>query len=615
MKIFKTVLITMTLSLVGCGAGSGEAASGIDDSINETGNNNSDSISGKIVPVTSNALVNLLNSDGVTVQSKSTDSDGSFEFNGPFDSGDYKINVLHSGLAEHTVGTSKSGGLQATISYESGDSRMIYVTPLSSLVSMTGTSGLEEWLGFDPSSTEPQDSADPFYSNARISNGLLHDLFIKALSVASEILGKRDTQYFYELMLEDLSADEVLDGKGDNAANLSYNGKAITSDVYRTILSESLILAADQNQNQTSFKGLTVGEYAFNLVNKTSSMLLTPGEDLRVGRSAFGYLVNLIDNQTISGNHSLLLTTEYTYKVKTAEIKVNDVTISNGVINSEDIKFDIDTGSLPNSVVDLKFVLALFSGVENYLTIPVNIYNESVFLILKSSEYSNTNMTDFQFELSGQVEDIAYVSIDGNTITPNAGEYRSTLSLNSGSNDIQVNLHYNSGIVENLTATVIVDTEKPSVNEVDHSQVSGYKVPTLNASTNTFEDSLLNIESGRRIGLTAASSSIGFMSISLENMIGYRHAFYQGKIVDSVTNSEDMVAVYSILVNDTVISEDVNLQIDESGLFIIPITVEYFSNQLRSADNNDVFTILLKVSDQAGNITLKDVNFQVSLIE
>jgi hypothetical protein len=224
-------------------------------------------------------------------------------------------------------------------------------------------------------------------------------------------------------------------------------------------------------------------------------------------------------------------------------------------------------------------------------------------------------MTGFQFELSGQVEDIDYVSIDGNAITPNAGEYRSTLSLNSGSNDVQVNLHYNSGVVESLSATVMVDTEKPSVNEVNHSQVSGYKVPILDTSTNTFEDSFLNIESGRRIGLTTGASSIGFMTTSFENMIGYGYTFYQGKIIDSVTSSEDIIAVYSIMVNDTVISEDVNLQIDESGLFIIPITVEYFSDLLRSTDNNDVFTIALKVTDQARNTTLKNVNFQVSLIE
>ena len=604
----------MALSLIACGGGGSETPAPVipDQPIQSTG-----SISGYVAPIPRNADLSIVSETGDVNESIQLDEHGFYEFSGSFTAGNYTLNLNHSGLKEVDGTYSKSGTLQVPFEYQSSGFYSVNVTPFSALTNTNPKAGISEWLGFDPVKIAPTPLNNEFFRDSTGSEAL-YSIQVGALSELSKSLGGADTQEVYELMEQDLSADNMLDGNGQNGLELKLNGNPISGNTYREAFALSIVESAKQEINITGIKNSVAIDKATDIANSNSSILtdiiapiVIDGET----SESFDFNLNISNNDTIHGDWIVELTSDDLSVVSSVSVKSGVKELANSTTHPDKIEVVLDTNQISDGAQSLIFTVETLDGNSYLKTVNVNVFNTLPSIELNSDLFVTSAVYNAEVVLSGQQVGLISVKINTSNATLDGPYYTSTIVLNSGVNTLTVDLEFNNRDTITKEFSITVDNQPPSVDQIYHEYVTGYQVNYFRTADNVTEKRYLTMDSSYPFFITHGSASLNGLAPTVQNLMDKGYSFYQGKINDHYTDHSDLTVKYSVSLDGSVISENVNLQIDDQGIFVIPLTTEYLSQNLKTVTISNQYTIIVEATDEANNTTTKQYGFYVKFAE
>lgn len=597
----------MSLLLVACGGASGGGVPAVEEPEFRWG-----SMSGYVSPAPSQSTVKMYDDQGALVRTATTDEYGYWEVGGQFPAGEYRMVVDHSGFVEVSGRKSKSGSYEATVQYTEGGMQPVHLSIFSGLAEIDA-SAIEEWLGFDPVRTAPATLSAENWRGDSFNNEIDHGLKVQAVSIAAQNLGLNDTQSFYELMKEDLQADNKLDGKGLGGLQLSFNGHEVSSDLYRKELGAAYVEASNDVTNITNVNGDVAIEKA-NIWANTSTATLNPAsESYNFGHTEFLFTVDLPDASNLYSIARIELLSNQMEQASSISLYVDETLQGEFTIGDPAI-YLLDTRTFDDGAHVARVEVLLTSGEVLTRSIEMTFYNEAPFINMISDTFASTTPYLAQFEIGGQLDGLTGVSINGSSAAFSDGIHSRSLGLSSGTNTIAVTLTFSGRLDVTEEFEVTSDTFPPNVDQVFHQYVTGYKVNYYNISNDELEARYLMMNSSSPFAATSGSLALGFVTPTLANLMERKHFFFQGRVDDAYSSYDSIDVAYTLYKNGESLNLDGTLDVSEEGLILLPITQEYFGSALSSAQIDDVFQIRISASDEAGNERVETFSFTLKVL-
>jgi len=620
-RIMKYYLaIFLMFSLIGCGGGGSESSPA------EVDNTPWGQISGYVLPVPkTSARVSIIDNNGSVVRDVTTDSNGYFSTDGQLVSGDYQFKVEHQGFTEFSGARSSSGTYTISFEYTAGGLQSIFGTTFSRLADIGSSTAISNWLGFNPLRTQPALLDDGNFSSDSLNSQIKHGALTQAISVLSKNLGREDTEAFTDLMVQDYSVDGLLDGVGAAGMQLSYNGVSVTNKTYRSDLGVALLEVLQGDSNLTGVTGQSAIDYANTFANSVSSVV--PSLDYTVD------VLNPIDGSDDGGDDTPTTSEPYSYQFAgptqfgtvRVQLVADDInTVSTFYINSTDYTYfteatfanntyyvDVDTTKFSDGVMGFELSLEKTDGSSFNTVIEFNINNSTENILLVSSLFTNSYNYTAIVETGYDSEDVLSVLINNQNALYSSGQYSAVVNIGSGANTLSVVVNLRSGLQDQVEFTVSVDDTEPSVDEVFHEFTSGYKVNYYKPADDILENQYLSMGSSYPFFLTDGNASLNFIDPTIANLKAKKHIFLQAKVSDNYSDYSSIAVSYDALINGTGVAFNKPVTVESNGEFAIPITIETFTDALKTNNMGDVFTLSVKATDGAGNESVENFSFNV----
>ena len=615
-SLFTSLSIATLLTACGGSGDSGESAtastpSGMLDN-NGTGGTTTTgyrwgSISGFVSPVPSIAVLTLKDSSGNTLRTGNIDEHGFFTLEGQFPAGKHTIEMQHQGFTEFDGSKSTSGIMSASFAYTEGGSQPANLTPFSAL----NSTSINNWIGFDAVRTVPADLSSTNYIGQPLNDDILHGMLVDAISVTSKNLGRADTQAFFELMKTDFDTDGVLDGKGAGGRQLSYNGHEIKGNTYRGFFAEGMLEVASSSQNKTAVTSSALEPKASELANANDGVISKEDGEIIVGQKEFEYTLNVSEGDKIFGNKTILLETNAGNNLESITLTVADNLSESATIIDGQGSMYFDSTSIEDGQHTLRFTVNVKNSDSITIDVLVNIFNETPYITLISSPSTGHGNYTIKAEVGGQLEGLTDVYFNSTLAICTDNICSASLYLYGGHNNILAKIQFSERSEVQVNLSVQVDTEAPVINQIYHEYVTGYKVPFYRPDNNALEMRYLNMTPYYPYFLSNGSVSLNFVTPTVANLMANKHTFFQGIITDNYTDYSEITIQAQLKMNGEFLEEFYNLVIDEDGVFVLPITTEYFGEALATSTVNDAFNIIIIATDAAGNSSKEEYGFHV----
>jgi hypothetical protein len=604
--------------LTSCGGGSSPNSTS-----EELNNTPQGEVSGYIMPVPqAPGLITIIGSSG-EIGNISTDSNGHFVLDAQLKSGSYQMKVEHQGFTEFSGARSSSGSYNISFEYIAGEIQSVFGTTFSRLADIGSSTEISNWLGFNPLRTQPAVLNDANFSSDSLSSQIKHGALTQAISVLSKNLGREDTEALTDLMVQDYSADGSLDGLGAGGIQLSYNGEVVSNETYRRDLGVALLEVLQDERNVTGVTGQAAVDYANEFANSLSSV--APALDYTVD------VLNPIDGDggevtpPETGPYSFQFAGPTQFGTVRVQLVADDInTVSTFYINSTDYTYfteatysnnayfvDIDTTQFSDGVMGFEISIDKTDGTSFNADIEFNINNSTESISLVSDLFTNNYNYTAVVETDYDSADILNVLINNQNATLSSGKYSAVISLGSNANQVTVIVNLRSGLSDEAEFTVSVDDSEPTVDEVFHEFTSGYKVNYYKPADGVVVNQYLYMGSSYPFFLTDGSASLNFIDPTIANLKAKKHVFLQAKVSDNYSEYSDISVSYDALINGSGVAFNKPVTIESNGEFAIPVTVETFTDSLKTNNMGDTFTLSVKATDGAGNVSVENFTFNV----
>ena len=581
MKYYIAILV---LALSGCGGGGG-GETPVDGGTGQP-NQIPNSISGQIFPTPIDGQLSLVSDSGLVNRVIPIDGD-TYSLSGDFPAGGYTLSLQHRGLAEHDGTVSKGGFMQ--VSFEYPQTSFVNMSPYSAIASTGDINGFAKYLGQNPVSESHTD---------------LHKLQVSALSILA-LSYDSDTQTFVELLIQDLSADGWLDGKGQFGYNLAVDGTLITDDLLRIELPQSFIQATKIAQSPTNYFGDQAVRTANEMANSDSSIIPPLFEPITIEDDtgpigSFSYEFSISTGDVLSGFETAVITSSDIESIESVKIQHGENVIALAYNTNSSLDVSFDTTQLAEGSAELELIIQLANGATISELLQVTINNTAPTMTLGSATITSDSSYTVSIDVQGDLTGLDMVLIGGVNAAQNGDSFSVSTNLILGVNSIQATLVFDGRESISTTFDVTYDPLAPQMSMVYHEYVSGYKVSTYRENGDIIEQRFL-APSGQTFALTDGSTALDSVQANFDALTSHGYVFLQGHINDTMSDPGDLDVKYTITLEGQILAQDVPLALSHEGEFILPITTEYFGQSLKTVSIDQQFTVRIIAEDEAGN--------------
>lgn len=538
--------------------------------------------------------------------------------------------------------------LRAVVNY-GGDDISIMVTPYTNLATALATfyiekagynvenaitSAISEVTGttvFNILTEYPVNITLPESQTDNLTDGHMYGFFCAALSswmaAVSEDNGTTihstyNSIYLAQLMYQDLVYDGVLNGYGQLASgrpgNILVGSTVLDSQAYRLQIGHHIIIAASADYNAT---GLTVED------------VLTQAEQFSQRVNAlFGFVDPLpLDNegptvyQTEPIGQQYRGTIDYSFRmVDPVGIDIIAVSIDGDYLPSaispaatdETVTVTINTDAYDDGDHILQIEASDLLGNQSINELAVTINNSGILLNLNETP-SVTNAAAVEISGSYETTGTAIESITVNDSPATIQQANNTFSalfvLLNGTNTIETVATDNIGNETSVTRIVDCDRVSPEIETGDDHGYHQFYIGEGEVTRLVLQDE----NPGYPLYFTYETTSLNGVPVNKIDLLTAGIPFFIFTIDDPedngvLTQVEDLsvqMTYYRPGADPT--SRTLTPTEDDADTFIIPLVTEYLGDDFYQSDEDDIHTITVRVTDQAGNATAKIFTFKV----
>jgi hypothetical protein len=579
-----------------------------------------------------------------------TTSDAEGNFSVDIQSKDQLILLEASGgsYVEQATGTTvtiPSGDvLQAIVSFKSGASIGAMVTPLTHLVSGltsykagSGTpaaqafteaqSIIDQYFTLDTNTVIPVDITDSNTTVSTLSSEALYGFYLASISNWSKWASEQNkvtphTTYtsiaLTQVMYNDLRSDGSLNGigydlNGENLMPLAIGTVPLDANSYRAAFSLHMLAVSALSVNSTNLKPGNLQQLAQELASKPS--------DLFAGSAALN-----IDDQTPELNLTEPLQVAYSGELR---LPLN----VGGFLGADTISVAIDGNfheqlnpTNPELILDTTTYLRDESHIISFSAIDIlgntaskeytlTFDNTNPVVTVDSSPHTNITPATVFGSYSDNIAGIDSILVDGQAATLDQnGGWNASVNLTPGENIIPVVVLDKAGN-EAVNQTILyLDNVPPAIDTTaGHSEArfsNGSGESFVAQLQNTNDATALYIETNR-LDLMSAGIQISRQELDA-NLIPY-FAFSVTDDISSgiVTDFADIRVRIQYEKDGEILNPWHVMPVPESGNeYLIPLASEILASDWHQATPLETHSILLEVSDQAGNVSTATFSFR-----
>lgn len=592
---------------------------------------------------------------GELIAETMTDSDGDFIFD-EFRSPSRPVIVEVSGghyteeASGVVVNLLEGQVLRAYMFYEEGTPITVQVTPLTHLASCLAdnkignatnvnnaiteaTSVFSGLAGIDILGTRPLDITDPANANFELTDGLRYGAFLAAISsytaevsvingVTPHQFNQNTSIYATQVLCQDILTDGIFNGIGfingtSSVGQLALGSVPLDSYTVRTTLAQNILSIVGSENNKTNLGVSFFVQYANGVASSTDAVF--NGEPaVPVDQVPPVSTASLLPDSFIKGLIDLSFTVTDSIGVESVVFYVNGAFHSNGQVLTP--LLSLNTSTYADGILTVSVVATDVLGNESSTDFTYLVDNTSPTIALTSPVL----VPSASYVASGTylAEGSPITSITANgvsaTVDVGLGTWSADLTLLSGGNTVNLVITDSVGNTNNLDVIVDVDLIFPNITVVS----------TL-ATFTTFQGQLNLCTFGT---LTNTSASTNPVCVSTDNVSlngaaldsalassGYRVVAFTPSDPTGAgvfSSFAELQVEYQYKVNDSLVVDWSVVPTPTLGgtIYYLPMATEYLGETWFQAVPTDLHTIIIRVTDGAGNVALLDWNIKTDVL-
>jgi len=531
--------------------------------------------------------------------------------------------------------------LRAVTFYVSGEPLEVMVTPFTNLaaglvvfkiaqsinvsVAITeASSAITSFMGLDILGTYPRNITDSNNASSVMTDEHRYGFFTAGLSALTRWISEEnnvDTHSIYtsialaQLMYRDISTDGQLDGaviEKDAKNSLSFGKVPLNANVYRADLARHIISMASSPENKTGLGVVDVLDQATD-ISQTTHAVFAGVEPHPVDVTGPVISALEVEDSYKGGVFAFAVAVSDFVGIKTVVFDVDDEELGSAAVPANPT-IEIDSTIFPDGD-HLIGVQAIDNvGNESYSQFAIKIDNSNPFVNVTSPTIVNDNDYIVSGTYADQGAGLDAIYVNGALATKNTdGTWFKAITLAPGINTIAIKLIDRVGNIFETESNVALDIQPPIIS-LDYSEVmfklnnSIYPGLLSDADNNSapiyFDYNNLSILGLGFNTLSFAANDVPFYKVTVDD------PFSNG----ISTSHENLTVQYSYRLNGNVKDEfkAVTLSDDfaDSDAYLIPLANETMAENWYQAKPDDVHTIVIKVTDGAGNETFVTDSFK-----
>ncbi len=586
---------------------------------------------------------------GARLGSTTTDVEGKFSVE--IQARDQLILIETSGgkykeqATDVTVDIAGDQKLQAIAFYESGSTVSAVVTPLTHLVSALtqykidhgksanqafneAKSTIDVFFTLDSHGTIPLDITASSDSVNALSDEALYGFMLASISNWSLWASKQNkvephTVYtsigLIQLMYNDLIADGFLDGIGfgmDNS-NLTPLGVGVVpldTETYRAMFSLHLLAVSTIANNTTNLKPGDLQITAQDLAEKSSN-LFADSTPLDINSQTPELSLAQPLQEAYSGTLSLQINIGGFLGAETISVSFDGFFLAQ-LTNAVNPQLILDTTKFPpDGNHTISFLATDTLGNTATKDIVINIDNTNPVVNVTSLPFNNSTPAAISGTYSDNLSGIDTILVNDQTATlDQEGNWNINVELLPGENIIPVRIIDKAGNESVIQTIQYLDLESPVIDTSAGHSAARFSVGSGEFNLGTLQDtndsSALYIETNR---LDLMSAGIPIERSALDNnLIPYFAFSVADEIISGIpTDVTDITVRVQYEKDGEILNPWHLLPLPNTGSeYLIPLASETLSSEWHQATQLDTHSILVEVTDPAGNVTVKTFSFR-----
>ena len=643
-------LLGATMALTACGGGGGNGGESSLPAARPEG------VASGVVqhgPV-ANATITAYDWDGVrgAVQGSTTsDSQGRYSLSLSVPDRTVLIGSQQGQYAEEATGRSVSMGedeLTAVVFYESGKSvsvQLTYYTTVATCkaqylieqgktVGAAVTQANAEWsaiLGIDIVGVQPVDVTQteaftPFLTPAHqygISlaglSEMVNQLRIDSNESDNDIYSVKELT---ALACRDVRFDGQLNGiasatPGNPSGQLYLGATPLTVDTYRLGLAQGIIAFAENENNRTGLVAQNFMDLA-NGVSMSSSIIFEGKEGGPVDNVGPTITARASENTLLNDSVEVGFDVTDPLGVQSVQFYIDGQYHSDG--QSDGATLVWNTTSYEDGEHTIRVVATDVLNNESSREFTYVVVNQKPGISLTSARLTGDTTYQATGNYSSNVSTVDRIVVNGTeaSIDAETEAWEATITLVGGANPVNIEIFDELGNSSTVSESISVDLINPIINSRDQlvtftdfsGQLNLCESGFINSDTDSSRPLCLNAEkvslNGAAVGNGLVSDDFIVLSIDMQDPQG------QGVYSDI----DKLKLEYRVFFNDQerITWRNVPRVNMANRIAWLPVTTEYFGEGFFNASQADVFTVILKVTDQVGNFDEISYTFSLDVI-
>jgi len=497
------------------------------------------------------------------------------------------------------------------------------------------TSAFSALTGVDIIGTFPLNVTDPANADFDVSDGLRFGSLLAGISsftaqtsidngVTPHRFNQNSSIYFAQVACQDIQADGLLNGQGfinnsSSIGQLALGSITLSTDSYRLFIAQHVLNIMSGDRNATGLDVSKFVQFANQYAQSTDSIFGTEPPQA-VDQTGPVITASTAENAFLKGVVNLGFQITDPLGVQTITFDVNGIFHSNG--QSDNPVISLNTLSYTDGAIIIKVTAVDVLNNISESTFTFNVDNTSPTITLTSPVLTNNQA--YQASGTYQPQGSAVTSITANGVPAVLDTVNQTwtapLTLGSGSNTVSLVV---TDSVENVGSTevlIAVDLINPTIS-VNPQLVT---FTTFEGQLNLCTFGNLDNQSASNNPICVSTDNVSLNGATINSgLASQEYAVISFVPIDSqgagvFTSFSDLTVEYSYVLNGKEIVAWAPVPSPPSGpisfTYYLPMVTEYLGADWYKVTPDDNHKISIRVTDNAGNISIVDWNIKVDVL-
>ena len=495
------------------------------------------------------------------------------------------------------------------------------------------TSAFSALTGVDIIGTFPLNITDPANANFEVTDGLRFGSLLAGISsftaqtsedngVSPHRFNQNSSIYFAQVACQDIMADGLLNGlgfvnNGTTIGQLALGSVTLSTNTYRLIVAQHVLNIMSSDRNATGLDVSKFVQFSNQYAQSTDAMFGSEppqpvdqtGPVITSTTAQGAYLKGIVD---------LAFQVSDPLGVKSISFEVNGLFFSEG--QSSDPVISLNTLGYTDGPITVKVTALDVLDNPSEVTYTFNVDNSSPIVTLSSPMLVNNQayQATGSYQLDGSPVSTITVNGVAATIDTETKTWSAPVTLVSGNNTLSLVITDQVGNEGSSDVNVAVDLIKPTIT-VNETSV---EFTTFQGQLNLCTPSLFDNTSadGNPVCISTDNVSLNGTQLSPNLqfsgylMVSFTISDPQGAGV--FTSNSDLSIEYRYIKNgiEKISWAPVPKPENGGGIYYLPVVTEYMGNDWYQSTTDDAHSIVVRVSDSAGNIKELTWNFNIDVL-